>query len=253
MALTKTIKGVTHYAYSDEKEFRNHHPDTKIVKDWRKADEGQWCLSDDGQVVQVLKRGVINKKYQRTVYVRTIIGMVNAGGSYVLKGGLKKSIYRFSNRHWYDALKNGAMTEGKRNFAKYIAHGANLEDAYKRSHPGTKSKDHAVTRAKILLKSKEVRNLVDKETEMLMSKIGCTKEYLLENAKKVIDKEDARDGDKLRALETLMKISGLLTTEKKVDSVALIQEFTGFSRDKLNAFSSGILPEEKTKELKENN
>ena len=94
---------------------------------------------------------------------------------------------------------------------------------------------------------------MDKETEMLMSKIGCTKEYLLENAKKVIDKEDARDGDKLRALETLMKISGLLTTEKKVDSVALIQEFTGFSRDKLNAFSSGILPEEKTKELKENN
>ena len=86
---------------------------------------------------------------------------------------------------------------------------------------------------------------MDKETEMLMSKIGCTKEYLLENAKKVIDKEDARDGDKLRALETLMKISGLLTTEKKVDSVALIQEFTGFSRDKLEAFSAGLLPNEK--------
>ena len=216
------------------------------------AEEGQWCLSDDGQIVQVLKRGTINKKYQKTVYVRTIIGMVNADDSYVLKGGLKKSIYRFSGKHWYDSLKEGTLTEGKRNFAKYIAHGANLEEAYRRSYPDTKSKDHAVTRAKILLKTKEVRNLVDKEVELLMSEIGCTKKYLLENAKKVIDKEDARDGDKLRALETLMKISGLLTTDKKVDSVALIQEFTGFSRDKLNAFSSGLLPDEKPKELKEN-
>ncbi len=86
---------------------------------------------------------------------------------------------------------------------------------------------------------------MDKEVEMLMSEIGCTKKYLLENAKDIIDKESSRDGDKLRALETLMKISGLLTTDKKVDSVALIQEFTGFSRDKLNAFSAGLLPDEK--------
>jgi hypothetical protein len=47
-----------------------------------------------------------------------------------------------------------------------------------------------------------------------------------------------------------MKISGLLSTEKKVDSVALIQEFSGFSREKLQAFEQGILPE-KQKELSE--
>jgi len=196
-------------------------------------------------VVQVLKRGTFSKKYQDTSYIRTIIGMVNTGDAYKLKGGLKKSIYRFGEKEWYDALKDGSMTESKRNFAKYIAYGANLEDAYKRSHPDTKSRDYAIRSAKLLLRSKEVRNIVDKETELLMSEIGCTKKYLLENAKDIIDKESSRDGDKLRALETLMKISGLLTTDKKVDSVALIQEFTGFSRDKLNAFSAGLLPDEK--------
>jgi hypothetical protein len=83
---------------------------------------------------------------------------------------------------------------------------------------------------------------VNKEVEELMNDLGITKTYLLEQAKEVVDKTDARDADKLRALETLMKISGLLSTEKKTDSVALIQEFTGFSRDKLKAFEAGALP-----------
>ena len=38
-----------------------------------------------------------------------------------------------------------------------------------------------------------------------------------------------------------MKISGLLNTEKKTESLALIQEFTGFSQEKLNAFKAGAL------------
>ena len=76
-----------------------------------------------------------------------------------------------------------------------------------------------------------------------MNDLGITKTYLLENAKAVVDKSDVRDGDKLRALETLMKISGLLTTDKKSDSIALIQEFTGFTKDKLKAFESGLIEE----------
>jgi hypothetical protein len=45
-----------------------------------------------------------------------------------------------------------------------------------------------------------------------------------------------------------MKISGMLNTEKKSESIALIQEFTGFSKEKLKAFEQGMLSEKK-KEL----
>ena len=62
-------------------------------------------------------------------------------------------------------------------------------------------------------------------------------------SKGIIDKAGARDSDKLRALENLMKISGMLSTEKKTDSIALIQEFKGFSKDKLKAFETGLLEE----------
>lgn len=56
---------------------------------------------------------------------------------------------------------------------------------------------------------------MDKEVEQLMSEVGITKRYLLENTKDIVDKRDTRDNDKLRAIETLMKISGMLSTEKK--------------------------------------
>ena len=93
-----------------------------------------------------------------------------------------------------------------------------------------------------------MREQVDKEIEELMSEVGITKRYLLESTKDVVDKVDAKDNDKLRALETLMKISGMLNTEKKSESIALIQEFTGFSKEKLKAFEQGMLSEKK-KEL----
>ena len=49
-----------------------------------------------------------------------------------------------------------------------------------------------------------------------------------------------------------MKISGLLNTDKKSESIALIQEFTGFSKEKLQAFEQGMLTGKK-KELTSGN
>ena len=89
--------------------------------------------------------------------------------------------------------------------------------------------------------------MVNKEIEEILDDLGISKTYLLEQAKDIVDKKDARDSDKLRALETLMKIAGLLSTEKKTESLALIQEFKGFSQDKLKAFETGMLTENASK------
>lgn len=91
--------------------------------------------------------------------------------------------------------------------------------------------------------------MIDKEIELLLNETGITKSYLLGKTKDIVESEEAKDSDKMRAIETLMKISGMLSTEKKVDSVALIQEFTGFSQEKLNAFKNGVFPEPKPARL----
>ena len=251
LALTRTIKGKKHYAYESKEEFRKAHPDTPLITDWKQAKEGDWCLSDDGKIVQILKKGCfVDKKKRDNNYIRTVIGMFNHRGSSPFAGTVKDEIYRFTKKTSYIVNTTGYLTDAKRYFAKYIAHGMEPVEAYQKAFPTTKSLDYAEKKSTLLLRNKTVRQAVDKEIENLMSEVGITKRYLLETTKDVIDKTEVRDNDKLRAIETLMKISGLLSTEKKVDSVALIQEFSGFSREKLKAFEQGILPE-KQKELSE--
>ena len=251
MALTRTIKGVKHYAYESEEEFRKALPHARLIKDWKKAEEGDWCLSDDGKIVQILKKGCfVDKKKRDNDYIRTVIGMFNHRGNGAFAGTVKDEIYRFTKKASYVVNTTCYLTDAKRRFAKYVAHGMDPIEAYQKAFPKTTSLDYAEKRSTLLLKNKTVRQAVDKEIENLMSEVGITKRYLLESTKDVVDKTDVKDNDKLRALETLMKISGLLSTEKKVDSVALIQEFSGFSRDKLKAFEQGILPKAK-KQLSE--
>lgn len=245
MALSRIIKGVKHYAYESEAEFRTAHPTEKLIKDWREAKQGQWCLSDDGKIVQVLLKDTMKGNKSEEEYIRTVIGMITVRKSTTLVGDITDSLYRFVKRHSYDSRIHGGMTKQKKIFSKYIAMGLDPESAYIKAYPKTTSTDDARRKSKLLLKSKTVRDQVDKEIEELMADVGITKRYLLESTKDVVDKTDVKDNDKLRALETLMKISGMLNTEKKSESIALIQEFTGFSKEKLKAFEQGMLSEKK--------
>lgn len=248
LALQRTVKGVVHYAYESKEEFRTAHPTELIVKNWKEAEENQWCHSDDGKIVQVLKKGYMKGNNTTDGYIRTIIGMFNVKKKTKLHGTIKDSIYRFVKKNSYDSRVKGGMTREKRMFSKYIAMGLDPESAYMKAYPKTTDAEAAKRKSTLLLKSKTVRNQVDKEIEELMADVGITKRYLLESTKSVVDKVEVRDGDKLRALETLMKISGMLNTDKKSESIALIQEFTGFSKEKLQAFEQGMLTGKK-KEL----
>ena len=234
----RTIKGVDYHLYDNEEEFRKEHKNAPIKKNWREAEEGEWTFSDDGQVFTIIKKLTINSHQhgKGTYYVRTMLGMSYVTDNATLKGKPVKDIYRFGK------LKRKFTTTSERLFCKYVAGGMGRGDAYLKAFK-TKDADYALKQSKVLLRQKRIKTMVNKEVEELMDDLGISKSYLLENAKIIIDKPDARDGDKLRALETLMKISGLLSTEKKTDSVALIQEFTGFSKDKLKAFETGLLEE----------
>jgi len=251
----RKIKGKDHYIFSDKQEFRKKYPDEPIVDNWKEAEESQWCYSDDKQIVMVIKKGSFQGSgadKRKVTYIRTLLGMVNINSNSTLAGAPAKNIYSFSKENAYKTTLNGHLSHGNKLFAKYVAAGMRPVDAYMKAYPNAKSKDYALSKAKVLLKSERVSKMVDKEIELLLSDVGITKRYLLEEAKAIVDKPDARDGDKLRSLETLMKISGLLTNEKKTDSIAMIQEFTGFSKDKLMSFERGSLPQKK-KELSDGN
>jgi len=238
---SRVVKGIEYNLYSDEEEFRKHHPKERIIEDWRSAQVGEWVRSDDGKVMNIIHRWNMTDTSvgmnRKNDFIRTLLGTASTGKYTKLAGDPAKSIYRFIN------YKKGKInTVRERNFAKMVAMGAKPVNAYLNCY-STNDYGYARQRSLALLREKRIRTMVDKEIELLLDDLGISKTYLLEEMKRVIDNKKARDGDKLRALETLMKISGLLNTEKKSESVALIQEFTGFSKDKLKAFEQGLLPE----------
>ena len=51
----KKVKGINHYLYDSIQEFRLHHPNTPLNENWRKAKEGEWVVTDDQNVCQILK------------------------------------------------------------------------------------------------------------------------------------------------------------------------------------------------------
>ena len=238
----RTIKGEQYVLYKNEKEFYEHNPEKKIHHNWRTAKDGDWVKSDDGKVTVVIKRGHIDKHNKNgNEYIRTLLGMVNCERTKYIGGEPIKDIWRFCKVSWYEKTLNGGLSIKKRMFAKYVAAGIEPLIAYKKAYPQSSSDDYVKQRTQLLIKNKKVKQLIDKEIEILLSDTGITKSYLLEQTKEIVEKQEAKDSDKLRAIETLMKISGLLNTEKKSESVALIQEFTGFSKEKLNAFKTGML------------
>ena len=237
----KKVKGVEYILYKDEEEFRQYHPSEKIVPDWRGAVVGQWIKSDDGKIMQIIERWSMKDTStpgkKKNDFIKTLMGIASTGKYTKLAGEPAKKVHCFIN---YKQGGNATFREKK--FAKMVAMGAKPVNAYLNCYE-TNNYDYAHRSALALLRRKRVTTMVEKEVELLLDDLGISKTYLLEEMKGIVDSGKSRDGDKLRALETLMKISGLLNTDKKSESVALIQEFTGFSKEKLKAFEQGLLPE----------
>ena len=90
------IKNVEHRVYDDEEEFSQYCPNQKAKRNWREGTEGNWVLTDDGQVCEILKRGNLNKSQSSGVskeYVRTAIGTFVCKDSEVMEGELRKNMY----------------------------------------------------------------------------------------------------------------------------------------------------------------
>lgn len=226
----RTIKGQEHIVYDNINELRQAMPLQDVLEDWRNAPVSSWTLTDDGQVCEVLERGTINN--QR--YVRTAIGMFNCAPTIKMEGELRESIYKFSGKNSNTVFKEREKpTKKEFLFAKYVAKGDGIIEAFKRAYPQSKSEQYIKEQSSMLLKTERIKTLIDKEIQKILEKTEITPEYLLLKTKEIVDNIEARDSDKISSLKMLMEISGLLgKKEQKTESIAL---FKGFSPEQLAA------------------
>ena len=131
----RLIKGKEHIIYENIDELRQVMPEQKVYDNWREAPMWSWVLTDDGQVCQILDKGALNKK----PYVRTTIGMFHCAPSQMIEGEPRENIYNFSGINNKKIIKNRVNpTKREFLFAKYVAKGDGVLDAFKKAFPDAK-------------------------------------------------------------------------------------------------------------------
>ena len=237
----KEIKGKKHYLYDSIQEFRIHHPDEQLNENWRKAKEGEWVVTDDQNVCQILKCYdlKINMSKKVTKCSRTVLGTFRVDNHNIkLLGsdGIAENIYTFSRT--YKAFKQyqkDGLKPKEFVFARYVAEGMDISQAYAKVFKNSKSSEYIASSAKQLMKKDEVKKMVKEEIKKVLEEENVSANWIVGRYKDIADLAD-KDSDKLRSLDSLSKISGLFDTETKQEQLTV---WSGFTSEQMEALKDG--------------
>ena len=223
---TRTVRGVDYHVYENKKEFRKDYPKALLVNDWRNGKPGDWIVTDDNQVTQIVDRVEMyntGRKIKNDV-VKTLLGMAWVRSDGKLGGKPASSISSFTKRSPNESrARRNAPTHQERIFAEHVSAGVSPVEAYFTAF-STNDPTYADRASRTLLATKRVQNLVRKEIEEKAHALG------------IIQQKGVRDSDKLRALETLAKATGVLDTTKSTETVALLHQVQDFTREQLESW-----------------
>ena len=147
----KEIKGQRHYLYDSREEFYAiSQSKSPVRRNWREGTDGEWVFTDDNFVCQILKCFKVGKND----CVRTVCGTFsrkNKKNKMLGEDGIAEHIYSFSGKK--PDGKDKELTERHFLFAKYIATGDDIIEAYKKAFPRSKSDDYIKRTASSLIKT----------------------------------------------------------------------------------------------------
>ena len=238
----KKIKNKHHYIYDNLKEFNALNQGEKVKGTWREGDEGDWVLTDDGFILEILKKSKISHPSYKTLrtYVRTICGsyIVEQNSHKILgEKGIADNIYAFSGN--YDSNKdyhtNRKLKSREFLFARYVAEGEDVVKSFKKAYPHAKSDSYIKERVSTLINKEEIQTMYKEEKQKLLKDNDVAPDWIVQQYKQIAELSD-RDSDRLRSLEALAKMSGLFDTDEKKEQVSI---WSGFSPEQIEGVKSG--------------
>lgn len=208
-------------------------------KDWRNADIGEWIMADDGGVIQILRRGVMQKargKERSIYYIGTCTGTYPCTKSAVLDTSKRKNIYSFSGEYSQTLIEQRRkLTNNEELFVQYLACGIPMRDAYLKAFP-TNDERYALSQAKTIIRTDRIKTAMKKELEPIVNELGITPEYVLGVIKDIAEASE-RDETRLKAVT---KLSDILDLEDK-NTTRVTQltgaVFQGFSDEQIDKAS----------------
>lgn len=236
----KEIKGTKHYLYDNEQEFKVQHPEIFVKNNWRNGEEGEWVFTDDNNVCQILRKFTIKQTNSKgTLCVRTVIGtfqVKNKTRKMLGEDGIAENIYRFSGTN----PTQGDLSKKQVLFARYVATGIDPHTAYKTAYPTAKKDKYVNEKVNSLLKTESVISMIDKKIQEILDEEGVSPNYIIQRYKTIADVAES-DSNRLRALDSLSKMSGLFAVEnKKTEQVTV---WNGFTKEQMESITDGKIGE----------
>ena len=222
----------------------------KIVKDWRKGSIGDWVLTDDDCVLEILRKGQMTKakgKNRIVEYVGTCTGTFVVNKNTIMDASKRINIYSFGGDKTPEdvVIERQKLSKNEQLFVIYLASHKNMSmiDAYLKAFP-TNNRNYASQKAASLVKTERIKTAMKEELKPVMEELGLDEKWGLKKLKETAEyaeKEDVR-------LRAVFKICDIMDLEDKNQtkitqvSGALFQGFT-------NEMIDGA---ERPKEIEEN-
>ena len=247
----KEIKNTKHYLYDSKEEFAIAHPSVPVRHNWRHGDEGEWVFTDDEFVCQILRKSMLTTRSgKKKPCVRTVCGtffIERLNREMLGDNGIPENIYSMSGTNKGQKSFNERGRNSKEIlFARYIAdrivrkEPVDTVEAYKMAYPDAKSEPYIKEKSKRLFKTEKIQTMINKEKRTLLDENGVTDSLLIERYKRIADLAE-NDTHKLKALDSLAKMSGLFDNEEKRSEQVTI--WAGFSPEQLEEVKKHGKPE----------
>lgn len=208
------IKGIKHFVFSDKDEFETHflalgQEVPSLIEDWRQGEEGDWVVSDDGAIVQLLRvlplksPALAKKRNKDRKYCRTVVGAFIMEPQIKMDTDFSKRETRYSfggKRH--RVFTRTKPTKNERIMVAALISGHTPQNAYEAAYtPKTNWKKHFCE----IIKQKRIVKLMSQNAKDAAKELGIDFKLILINIKAIAEESNS-DSIRLRALEMLVKL-----------------------------------------------
>ena len=225
------INNISHIVYDSIEEV----PVNIKYKQWKDGILGDWVLTDDECVIQILRTGTMFRskgKLRKVSYIGTCTGTFLKDGKMKMDTDKRDNIYSLSGRlSSKEVLEQREKLTGREElFIHNLQKKMTLKDAYINAY-STDNEKYAETRAMLLIKTERVKKEMHKRLEPILAKLGIDDELVLDGIKDIAINAE-KDSDRLKALTELsdvLEIKDKGTTVQEISGMSAKQLFSGFN------------------------
>ena len=201
---------------------RSYKVNITIVKNWRNGTIGDWVLTDDECVIQVIRKGSMLQKNKEVTYLGTCTGTFIINKKTIMDADRRANIYSFGGNKTPEEIvaSRRELTANEELFVQYVAAGIQPQDAYVKAFP-TNNKQYARMKAVNLIKTERVKTAMKEELKPVLEELGINETTVLENINNIAQSSE-KDETRLKAL---FKLSDIMDLEDK--NTAKVQQITG--------------------------